>query len=158
MRHNDNGLLNMSGVADFSSDHFPEMNDCDPQFRLRYALYCDGIFQNYACLFNKPLGRLTEWQRALYRRYNLMRVSIEHSYGSFKNMFPIFRFGRQLKLMDDAGAIQRLTVVCFFIYNCKICLRGSNTTVIYDIAPPTLEEYLPLNEQLEQAPYVHWLS
>ena len=141
-------------LADYASEEFPKMPNCDPQYRMRYALYCDSIFQNHACLFNRPLGDLDDWNAALFCRYNSMRTCIKHAYAHYKNMFKIFSHGSQLNLMCNADAIQRLIVVSFFIFNCKTCMTGSNTTMIYDILPPTIKEYLPLGEVLEPAPIV----
>ena len=83
-----------------------------------------------------------------------MRTCIEHAYAHFKNMFKIFSDGHQLKLMKDAGAVQQLIVVLFLVFNCKTCMTGSNCTLIYDVMPPSIEEYLPVDEILEQAPEV----
>ena len=93
MRNNNNGGFNLSGMGDYLSHVFREMPNCDPNHRLRYALYCDGIFQSHACLFNRPIGELDPYNTALFRRYNSLRVCIEHSYATYKRMSPIFRYG-----------------------------------------------------------------
>lgn len=154
MRNNDNGVLNMSRLADYMSENFPDMEHNPPNLHQKHALYCDAVFQNHACLINRSPGPETPHSKALYRRYNGMRTSIEHSYAHFKNLFKIFQNGRRLRLMDDAGAIQRLIVVCFLIFNCRTCMDGGNCTVIFTCPPPTLEEYLPLDEVLDLAPIV----
>ena len=44
----------------------------------------------------------------------------------------------------------RLGIVCFFLMNCRTCLRGNQVNSMFDSVPPTLNEYLPLNEVIQQ--------
>ena len=40
----------------------------------------------------------------------------------------------------------------FFVLNCYVCFNESNNNL--NICPPTIEEYIPLNEVIKPAPNV----
>ena len=46
----------------------------------------------------------------------------------------------------------KLTFATCIMLNCQTCLRGAGT--YFDITPPSLEEYLPLDEDFPPAPEV----
>ena len=56
---------------------------------------------------------------------------------------------RRLKLSLGGFDVLEFTVVSFFILNCFTCF---NETGYFEVYPPTLEEYLPLDEILLPAP------
>lgn len=43
-----------------------------------------------------------------------------------------------------------------FLKNCYICFNGWPTNSILESSPPTLAEYLPLDEELEMCECVIW--
>jgi hypothetical protein len=43
----------------------------------------------------------------------------------------------------------RLGFICFFILNCCTCWNGSACNAMFDTTPPSLEQYLPLDEELQ---------
>ena len=153
MRNNDNGMMNLSALGDLLNDAFPVMDDCETGLAVKYALFCDGIFHNHECLFNKPHICHDEYEEMLFIHMNSMQVLIENMYARFKTLFPIFSMGKRNSI-DRDGNIVRMIVSSFFLLNCHTCFNGTNSTIIFDIAPPTIDEYLPDGEVLEPAPVV----
>jgi len=45
-----------------------------------------------------------------------------------------------------------MVINSFFLLNCFVCFNESPNN--FDIIPPTIEDYLPLNENIKQAPNV----
>ena len=112
------------------------------------------IFQIHECLFSTPFGDLDAHSSALYRRYNSMRTSVKHVYCRLKTLFPRFATGKRLRIMNNGGPLIRMTVAAFLFLNCHTCINGSAATLSFDCFPPTLEEYLPLDEDLPPPPHV----
>jgi hypothetical protein len=56
------------------------------------------------------------------------------------------------KFFCDETSAYRLGVIGFFILNCYTCLNGLACNSIFDSFAPTIQEYLPLDEDL--VPYV----
>jgi hypothetical protein len=87
--------------------------------------------------------------RKLNYRMSGVRQSIEHMYGAMFNLFHLLKTPRQTKLFNDGQTAYRLGVVCFFILNCYTCMNGSACNSMFETTPPTLEQYLPLDEELQ---------
>ena len=77
------------------------------------------------------------------------RQSIEHLFALHKNTFSLFSIPYRLKLLLDGTHMIKLVLVSFFVMNCFTCF---NETPYFNIRPPTLEEYIPLDEILIHAP------
>ena len=150
--NNDLGVLNLSGLA-----HYLE-GILHPAHTLAGgilpALYGDAIFQpaNYSTIVAKhPLVGNREQRRYIKRlnfRMSGVRQSIEHMYGALFNLFHLLKMPRQFRLFHDAETAYRTGVVCFFLLNCYTCFNGSACNSMFEMFPPTIEEYLPLDEQL----------
>jgi hypothetical protein len=56
---------------------------------------------------------------------------------------------QQFALFTDVQTAYRTTVYTFLILNCCTCLHGLPCNSICNLFPPTLEEYLPLDEELQ---------
>jgi hypothetical protein len=52
-------------------------------------------------------------------------------------------------LFNDGQTAYCLGVVCFFILNCYTCMNGSACNSMFETMPPTLEQYIPLDEELQ---------
>ena len=52
--------------------------------------------------------------------------------------------------MNKGELARRSVIVGFFLHNCYKCLNGGCASSIFDFLPPSLEEYLPLDEQLDR--------
>ena len=107
-------------------------------------------------MFNRPLNVEDPHEQAVYKRMNSMRVSIEHMYARIKVLFPMLMSRKKIKLIHKTEEVVQMVVSAFFFLNCYTCLNGSNCTIIFDKAPPTLDEYLPEGEVLIPAPVVYY--
>ena len=56
--------------------------------------------------------------------------------------------------MNLGAEIVWLVLFGFFSMNCLTCLNGNLSTSMFKISPPTINQYLPLDEELELAPVV----
>ncbi len=152
MSHNDVGVLNMSNLM-----HYLEDILCPNHVMaggLLPIVYGDSIFLNVnhstiICRYDSvsPL----EEQR-LMRRLNFcmsgIRQSIEHMYGQMFNLFQLLQTKRQFKILRDGDLAYRLGVVFFFMLNCYTCFNGSPCNSMFNSMPPTLQNFLPLDEEL----------
>jgi hypothetical protein len=150
--NNDLGVLNLSRLSTYLERLL------HPAYTLAGgilpALYGDAIFQlvNYSTIIAKhPLVGTIEEQQVIKRlnfRMSGVRQSIEHMYGALFNLFHLLKMPRQFRLLYDAETAYRTGVVCFFLLNCYTCFNGSACNSMFETFPPTIEEYLPLDEQL----------
>ena len=145
-------MFNLSNMGDYLLDLMPVMDNPVDNTVLRYAYYCDKIFQNHECLINRPKTALSEEDAVIYDRFDNVRVSIEMMYGRLKTLFPIFGGSKRLRIMNKGAEMVRLVMFGFFTLNCHTCMNGNAATTMFEIPPPTIEQYLPLDEELEMAP------
>jgi hypothetical protein len=76
-------------------------------------------------------------------------VSIELDYGLLFNNCCVMIREENKHLYRNGERVFRLGIVCFFLKNCYICLNGSTTNAMFHTTPPSLEEYLNIDEVLE---------
>ena len=148
IRQNDNGVLNMSGLNDYLVEllHGIFINGLFP------CLYCDGIFILLACIlprFTNP----TPVQHLLNMRLASLRECIEHLFADHKMRFKIFWVPRYLQMYNQGEKIRQMCLVSFFALNCYNCIAGTRSQYFGQI-PPTLDDYLPLDEVLIPPPAV----
>lgn len=121
-----------------------------PNGRFLPALYADGIFANLSTII--PRYRNPDLnQRRINMRMSAMRQIIEHCFADHRNMFHLFRQPVQLRLFFTGVYVRKLLLTSFLILNCRYCLTGVRSSV-FGVPPLSLEEYLPLDEELEPAP------
>ncbi len=77
-----------------------------------------------------------------------IRQSIELMYGQLFNLFHLLQTKWQIKILRDATLAYRLGVVSFFILNCYTYLNGSPCNSMFNSLAPTIQEYIPLDEDL----------
>jgi len=147
-RINDNGILNLSRLADYLFSIFPILAN-----GLLVALYADGIFQLHQCIFGRLRHQILGEAAIIYQRYNAMRIVIEHSYARLR-MFRLFTSGRKLSLYHRGNHPRELLVSAFLLANCCTIFNGSTCSSMFYLHPPSLDEYLPLDVDFESAPSV----
>ena len=155
LRQNDNGVQNISGLNDYLVQLLTGW--MVPAWLgstgwLFPALYCDGIFAVLATIlprFRNPSPAL----KLLNLRLASLRECIEHVFADHTTRFQLFNVPWRLKLYNHGVKIRHMTLVSFFILNCYYCICGTRSTTFGQL-PPTLEEYLPLNEVLYPPPAV----
>jgi hypothetical protein len=149
IRQNDNGLQNMSGL----NNYLMRLLSGILISGLLPCLYCDGIFAVLATIlprFTNPTPEL----HLLNVRLASDRESIEHVFGDHWVRFKIFHVPKRLQVFTGGVKVRRMVTVSFFILNCYYCIGGSRSS-FYGQVPPTLEQYLPLNEVLRPPPAVN---
>jgi hypothetical protein len=155
--HNDVGVLNLSHHTEYLEELL--FLDYVMAGGLLPALFGYSIFQNVnhstiIARYNAVgLGiNKAEFIRRWNFRLSSVQQSIEHMYGQLVNLFHLLKVPRHFKLFSDGQLAYRVAVVCFFMLNCYACLNGSPCNSMFDTIPPSLDEYLPLDEALQ--PYV----
>lgn len=148
MRQNDNGVQNMSGLNNYLVNILAGILIGG----LLPALYCDGIFAVLACILPR-YTRLTTARHLINMRLASLRECIEHIFADHRIRFRLFGAPHTLHLFNQGVKIRRMFLVSFFLQNCYYCLQGTRCRYFGHI-PPTLEEYIPLNEVLQPPPAV----
>jgi hypothetical protein len=119
------------------------------------ALFGDAIFllgHNYSTIITRYdlVGTAEEQQmlRRLKFRMSGVRQSIEHMYGQLFNLFHFLKTPRQFKLYTNGQLAYRTGVVSFLLLNCYTCFNGSPCNSMFNTFPPTIQEFLPVDEEL----------
>ena len=150
LRQNDNGVQNMSGLHNYLLSIFERhriwVNGLCP------CLFADAIFRLLGTILPRNL-RPSPDQQLLMQVLSSLRQSIEHVLGDVRNRFRLFSIPRFLSLMNRGPQTRRLCLVTFLIHNCYNCINGSRCEY-FGFIPPSLEEYLPLDEIMDPPPAV----
>ena len=148
IRQNDNGTLNMSGLSDYLVD----LLTGNLIGRLFPCLYCNGISPNLSTILPRYTNP-TDEEKLLNLIFVSQRQCIEHVFGDHRIRFKLFSIPHYLRLFNQGVKVQKEWLLSFFILNCHYCLDGTRSRY-FGHAPPTLEEYLPLDEELRPPPAV----
>ena len=148
IRENDNGMQNISGL----NDYVMELLRHHLVGGLFPCLFGDGIFRLLATIvprFRNPTPPL----RLLNQRLCGLREVIEHVFAQHHIRFRLFDVPDRLRLWTHGVKIRRMSLGSFFVLNCHYCLSGTHSR-FFGHSPPTLEEYLPLEEEIPPPPPV----
>jgi hypothetical protein len=143
LAQNDNGVINLSGLVDYLMHLLEPM----PAHNLYPSLFGDSITQlspvtqSYATV-DSPRNRV--WKH----RLSSARQSIELDYGLLFNNFRIMIKEYDHRMFQNGEHTFHLAIVCFFLKNCYVCFNGSTTNTMFNSNPPSIAEYLPLEEDL----------
>ena len=150
LRNSDSGLLNMSGLNEYLETILAglEMDGANNQLP---ALYADGIFPQLTCIV-ATVRRGGEYFERLATRMASVRQCIEHIFSLHYNLFKLFRQPEQFRLLVSGVESYKLFFNSFLLWNCYQTIYQSFDYFL--LAPPSLEEYLPLNEILQPPPNV----
>lgn len=150
IRQNDNGVQNMSGLNNYLARIFSGILIGG----LFPCLYCDGIFALLVTILPRFVNPTPE-QYILNMRLASLRQSIEHVFGDHWTRFKLFQVPQHyLRLVGRGEKVRRMSLVSFFILNCYYCMNGHRSRYFGRI-PPTLNEYIPLDEILVPPPAVN---
>ena len=86
------------------------------------------------------------------RRMSSVRQSVEHVFALHYNMFRLFNDSSRFRLLVNGQESIKLIFNSFLLLNCYVCFNESLSNFI--IRLPSIEEYLPLDEELPEAPVV----
>ena len=146
LRQNNNGVQNISGL----NDYLVRLLFGHMVAGLYPCLFGDGIFRVLATIvprFRNPTPAL----RVLNRRLSALRQVIEHLFGDHHCRFKVFDVPSRLRLFRQGVKIRRMALGSFFLHNCYCCLNGTRARYFGQV-PPTLEDYLPLDENIAPPP------
>lgn len=113
--------------------------------RPRYKLYADKIYNTCALItaaFSRRNGVVEQWMTNQNRIMSKLRVSIEWSLKNLKCLFKFMTFKAGQKIQKSP--CPKHMAISALLANCHTCLYGDvhNDTTVFDILPPTLEDYL----------------
>ena len=151
-RVSDTGLLNISGLDAYFSGILSEFGmQLSGAFNQLPVVYGDGIFPQ--------LSSIVTWyalsnpnEARVNRQLASVRQSIKHIFTLHSNIFSLFFIPQRFKLLVHGVECHKMVLNSFFLINCYTCFNKSNNNS--NIQPPTIEEYIPLNETIKQAPNV----
>jgi hypothetical protein len=149
LRHNDNGIQNMSGLNDYLRSMF------SPDFMLNGhfpSIYADGIFARMETIVPRFLNP-DETQRRINVRMSALRQSVEHLFAYHFLLFKGLHDFTKLRLLRSGDDTMKMVIVSFFVWNCYQCVHKMSWH--FDVQPPTLEHYLPLEEVLDPGPNLY---
>ena len=159
LRHNDNGVQNMSGLNDYLCrilSAFRFASGCLP------CLYADGIFSTLPTIIPRfsLLAARNELERIYFKEINRamspLRNTVEHLFGHHANLFKLFERKHKFNMFSKRDETKKIVLMSYFVLNCYHCLRGNGDTMTtFNMAPMSLAEYLPLDEVLEPSPAVN---
>jgi hypothetical protein len=148
IRQNDNGALNMSGLSGYQDD----LLTGNLIVRLFPCLYCDGVFPILSTILPRYTNPTAE-EILLNLIFASQRQCIEHVFGDHRIRYKLFSVPNYHRLFNQGVKVRKECLLSFFILNCHYCLDGTRSRY-FGHAPPTLEEYLPLDEELRPPPAV----
>ena len=117
------------------------------------CLFYDGIFAVLATIVPK-FPNESEALQLLNMKLSGLREGTEHIFADHKGMFQLLDRPRYLSLFIRGVHIRRLFTMSFFIQNCYICINGGRCRY-FGYVPPSLEEYIPLDEVIAPPPPVN---
>jgi hypothetical protein len=155
-RENDNGALNLSNLNVDMMRLQPEVTQArqNGENMLYYSIYDDAIFPLLNCITGRhrqPLqGELTEREDAENFAMRRIRTSAEWPYETATNLFHILESKYNKHLLghnrEPNLVVGQQLRVLMFMYNIYVCLNGSKFSRFFNIIPPTLEEYLQVED------------
>ena len=104
----------------------------DPAYPLRPQLMCPYKVGDVQVL--------TPQMRAFNKAMSEVRVSVEWLFGDISNYFKFIDYKKNLKI--HLSAVGKQYLVSALMRNILTCFYGNMTSDYFDIAPPTVDEYL----------------
>jgi hypothetical protein len=151
LHRSDAGLLNMSGLDNHLSKLLQGYTLPGARNQLPPALYADGIFPQLTTIvarYRSPSQR----QGHISICMASFRQCVEHLYSIHFNLFALFRRPEQFQLLVAGIVVYKMMFASFFVLNCYQCIYKTSSN--FQMGPMSLEEYIPLDEELELAPEV----
>ena len=145
LKHNDLGVLNMSGLCEYLLDVLPRVKD-EYGNEVPMVLYGDSIFKPSHVILRRIDNATSEVDKLINGRMNSCRTSVEMMFGSMFNLFKILGAKKKLKLLKNGRYIRKLILVIFFLHNCHTCFNGNTVSSMFELDPPSIEDYLHLDE------------
>ena len=113
MRHNDKGVLNMSGLTDFLIDLFAANNMQLPGGAFP-SMYADTIYENTLVVTRRIEDPANEMEDLLNLRMNACRQVIEHWFGDLFQLFDLLNRKKKFRIYRKGKEMYAIVLVCFF--------------------------------------------
>ncbi|KAF0743929.1 hypothetical protein Ae201684_001571 [Aphanomyces euteiches] len=96
------------------------------------------------CPFSNP--RPGSCEAKFNARMSSVRESVEWGFGRIKVLWPFIDFDKKQKALE--APIGKIFNIAVLLSNCHCCLQplGNQISMYFDLAPPTLNDYLGINE------------
>ena len=135
-RRHDCALLRLSGLIDqFEARPLYTVNG------QRFAVYGDPAYplkEYILCPFKG--ANLTPEEGQFNSQMSSVRECVEWGFGKIVQLWAFLDFKKNLKLLLQPVA--KYYILGGLLTNCHTCVYGSQTSDYFDLAPPTLEDYL----------------
>ena len=151
LRHNDNGVQNLSGLNDYLIHLLNPLYQTGNQL-VYPAVYGDAIFTPLATIM-RPYQNPNDVQRIVNTRMSSLREDIEHKFSQVFNLYQVLRCACRRNLFLNGDFVRKLFFNCLFVSNCYTCFNESRNRQ-FNLRAPTIERYLPLDEVIVPAPEV----
>lgn len=133
---NDRGMLTRSQLIARLSAHFESVSPDK-----RYMLYGDeGYSYNRYLMVPFPKSLCNEQETATNLAMSKVRVSVEMDFGKTAQYFSACKWKYGNKILQTRPGLKYLLSIVF--KNFHTCLYGSNVAAMFQLEPPTLEEYI----------------
>ena len=152
-RHNDLGFLNLSALPDQVLEYFIE-NDVslgeDGDEFVYPAMYGDGIYHNTLVVTGKIESAVQgSVEELINKRMNCGRESVEHGFGDLGEHFKLLKVKKKFSVFKNGKEMHALVMMTMFIQNIYTCFNGNKVMTQHKAEQPSLDFYLPLDENLE---------
>ena len=145
LKHNDLGVLNMSGLCEYLLDKLPMVKDENGN-DIHMVIYGDAIFKPSSVILRRIENPETDVDKLLNNRMNSCRTSIEMMFGEVFSLFKLLGAKRKMKLYKNGRYNRKLIIIIFFLHNCYTCMNGNSVSSMFNMIPPNIEDYLHLDD------------
>ena len=132
LKHNDLGVLNMSGLCEYLMDVLPMIKDEDDN-DIHLAVYGDSIFKPSNVILRRIEEPKTEVEKLLNSQMNSCRTSVEMNFGSAFGLFKLLEAKKKMKLYENGKYNRKLIIIIFFLHNCYTCMNGNSVSSMFEM-------------------------
>ena len=141
--NNDLHLLNVSAIRVRLAQLFASANASIAGAARRFRCYGDSIYPPSTEISRRRrVPPLTPNHKAQNSLVNASRTSIEWEFGKSNQLWRHVDLPRQMKLQHCPIGVGKLFTCAHLLTNLHTTLYGSQTGLYFQLAPPTLENYL----------------
>ena len=135
-RRHDSAMLHASNLLQDVAQHIPQVNG-----RPRYILYGDkGYPVEPAILAPFRGNNLNPGERWFNRQMTSVRICVEWGFAGITSQFSLLTMWKRMRI--GLQPVGQYYIVATLLYNCMTCLYENETSMYFEVKPPTLDEYL----------------
>ena len=106
---------------------------------------CWGIMGAYKSHIGRPI---TSDQKRFNIYMSKLRIEVEHAFAIYANSWQLFTKKSIMKIGSSPATAYYLVAV--LLSNITNCLQGNKTSKWLNVVPPTLDEYLHMDQDLDE--------